>query len=477
MKSLLLSVRPVAALLLLFLSVLFFAVPEGVDPVVVFGCLSVFYFYFFECVRRPVVIWNGIATYFKIDAMFLLFYYVLFFLPYQKYVLGLSDLVFNKYIDELFLEYSNPSLILSAIGVVAFCEGFRAFSISRRCSVKKFPDDSKAYRSVVKWVALLCTLLVLVPFVIVGLPIMLVGSYSGSVAGDPLVDSLYFLVSHFVMLGIACVVFDYSRSRRIEALDLVLLAISFSWGLILLLMGDRNVFFSIAVVGAGGYFTYVKKIGRIRIILALFAALTLYQVVEVSRKAEDRSIDAIVEAFMESDEQGDGIEEGSFGITTATSRAAIYLVPDKFDYAFGYYKLIGLAGVIPFSRSFLVDDKAPFSTSAELLSYGVLGKDPNWSVGSNIVSDIYVDLGVPGVVVLMLLLGAWAGYVQARARESGGSLKWSSLYLVCLGLYMELPRYAFDFHVRNIVWLLALFYMVDIVMKGARRRFDHRGVA
>ena len=56
---------------------------KGADYWIIWLCLLIFYYNFFNTIRKPMVLYSGIKTYFKIELFFLLFYYLLFFKPYQ----------------------------------------------------------------------------------------------------------------------------------------------------------------------------------------------------------------------------------------------------------------------------------------------------------------------------------------------------------------------------------------------------------
>lgn len=154
----------------------------------------------------------------------------------------------------------------------------------------------------------------------------------------------------------------------------------------------------------------------------------------------------------------------SFGITTATLRATFDIVPERLDYGYGKYKLIGFAGIIPLVRGFLLGSDAHLTNTAEVLSNYMLGPNAGWSVGSNLLTDAYMDFGPLGIPGLILLAGLFAGTVQRRAAVTPFSTRTITFYLLVLGNFAELSRYTLDFPVRMLTWTYILFKAYDLLM-------------
>ena len=78
--------------LLIILSFLFIFISPGANETLIWLCLLIFYVQFFISIRKPISIVTGIKTFIKIDTFFLLFFYLIYYFPYQLYVLGLKSL-------------------------------------------------------------------------------------------------------------------------------------------------------------------------------------------------------------------------------------------------------------------------------------------------------------------------------------------------------------------------------------------------
>ncbi|RYU90222.1 oligosaccharide repeat unit polymerase [Mucilaginibacter terrigena] len=458
------------------LLLLFFTAPKGADEVIIWPCLIIFYVIFYRSYKRPVKI-NNTSSFIKIDLLFLIFYYIIYYLPYQGYILGLNTLNTKLKFDP-YIQYSDMSMLASTIGLLAFSAGYTR--IQRiKIDQKTLSVDAKLpnkYLNRLLLTIVICTVVCLGVFSS-SAGKLVVGSYSGSSTGDKDADGVFFLTTFFVMLLEGAAIFNYKNYGRLtRPLILISVAIAIGWSVFLLILGDRNTFFLVAIVAIGGYYAIIKSISRMRIFVLLVGALLLYQVVAISRTAKERSFDAIIESFNNSDSYDANSlvgEESSFTTTTVGARAGFYLVPNREDYYYGKFKALGILGVIPYSRAFIVDPNDRFISSSKVLGYYLLGSNATWGVGSNIVTDIYFDFGILGVIALMYIVGWFARYFQNKVLVNPNSIKWTTIYLLAIALIAEMPRYTFDFPVRNLAWAFLFFSVFDFFMKPRilRRRY------
>jgi len=436
----------------LFIGFLF--VPKGASAFVIWPCLIVFYICFIGAIRSSLVVTKGISSYLKLDVLFMLFYYVIFYMPYQAYVLGATDISRSVFVLYTFVGATNQSIILSTLALVSFLMGYKSDIAST-----PVVQERTSYRYMLLVSVCLCLLMFLL-FLFTGATQMLSGSYSGSDVGTTTENGIYFLVNHCVIFLMAVLIFLHAENKPNSVLWFFGFFLCVMWSLLLLVLGDRNSFFIIALVAGAGYATFVRHIPLWGFVLGIFLGLGLYNVIEVSRNMDERGLGAVITAVMESEsDEGSYFEESSFTNTTVTSRAAIHITPDEYDYFYGKFKFIGIMGIIPYSRSLFVSKSDPYTSSAEVLTEAVLGAGASWSLGSNVVSDIFLDFGVVGVIILMYGAGFFGRYVELKVVCHSHSLKWVVIYLVVLSLYAEMPRYSLDFPVRNIAWTFLLFWV------------------
>lgn len=454
-------------LLVFILILLFIFVEEGSSYYLIWFCLIIFYYYFYNSAKKTVEVIPNIPSYIKADLLFMGFYYLIYFLPYQTSVLGMNDLTANNYLVYSYVEYSNISIVTSTIGLVAFNLGYKQqFSTlhTKNSAIKEL----KYYRLMPR-IASLLFITVFILYVFTGAKAMFSGAYATSDVGTVTENGIFYILNHFAMLIIALVIIFYRLGSFPWVLKLSsLLVVILSLGL--LIVGDRNTFFLLATVAVAGYSNYIKKVSIPKLAILIFTALFLYGVIEISRTSDERGFDAIIEAVLEGGKD-EGLSESSFSITNVTSRATFAIIPEKHDYFLGKFKLIGFIGIVPFSRSLFVPPTDIYTTSSTLFKEELLGLSASWGVGTNIVSDIYMDFGVLGVILLMYSLGYFASYVKSKLVNNANSIKWGTVYIYTVALFAQLPRYSFDFPVRYIVWTLLLFYVYSFLFKKRGRKF------
>ena len=89
--------------------------------------------------------------------------------------------------------------------------------------------------------------------------------------------------------------------------------------------------------------------------------------------------------------------------------------------------------------------------SSSVLKNEMIGLSKTLGVGTNIVSDCYMDFGIFGVIIILFLIGRYAGYVKSQTCKNINSAKWMFLYIITLSYLSEIARYGFDFPLRSIV--------------------------
>jgi hypothetical protein len=447
-----LSLVQLAAALSLALSTAF--VPLGTSAELIWLCLVAFYWCAVKAILSPVTLAPQRPSHLTGELLFLVFAYILLFLPYQLAVVGAMDLWASRFVEFAFVEYTNPSLLASTSGVLAFCAGVRLLPRSGAIGAKAVVESRQYVDAFLILVAVLQLATMGLFGLSGGLSEMAAGAYSGSTTNDRIQDGLYFLVTLFAMLGVSGGLYRRWRFQRHGVMAWVSLTLAVAWAAALILLGDRNSFLLLAVVGIAGCSVFVFRIGPLALAVLLGIGLLGYSVVEESRQATTRDVASLVSAMQS--RRDSTFSDSSFTNTTVTSRAALALVPGSYPYFFGKFKIIGIAGVVPYSRGLFVSPNDPFVTSADLISVGVLGSRPTWSLGTNVISDVYVDFGAVGIPLCLFLAGLSLSYVTNRFTKSVPSLKWSVLYLTTVALIAELPRYSFDFPIRPLVWSFLL---------------------
>lgn len=451
-----------------FLKLLYFYIPDGIDNLIVtFCCGGMLTLLLISISRKRSPF--GIQTIFRPDSGFIFFFYILFAHPYVSYLLGWSDLSTNKFISDVFLEHSNRALVASLVGLIFFAIGYHFYENKKySVDISLTPEVDIKIGKLARKIFLVGFFLSFALFLGTGAWVQLVTQYTGLATGDSTSDGVYFLLTFFSMAMLSSTLSLIIVLRRINAIDIFVVILSLVWAVLLLITGDRNSFLLIALIVPIVYSTFLRKVHIHAWILAAFLGFTVYQAVEISRSAGNRDFSSFIDALFDSDasqsSSGDNLSESSFSLTTITARAAFEGNESADSLYYGKFKLIGFMGVVPYSRSLFFDSSQEKMTSSEHITEIILGRWGTWSLGSNIISDIIIDLGVVLLPLLMLIIGAIGGYSYSVASRIGGTIS-ITVYVFVTALYFEYPRYTVDFVVRGVVWLLlGIFLAKSIVM-------------
>lgn len=458
-------------LLVVALLAAYLYVPDGATPFVIWLCLGIFYVLFAGALRHPQFIHPRIPTFVTLEVLFLAFSYALFFYPYQLYVLGIGDLERSQYFQNTFAQASNRAVLLAVVGMLTFTMGAR--SVDKRSGLYSERPESPVRGDMdenLAPVVFVAQLLLIVAYLAAGFRSAGEGRYSGSTTGGAAAEALAVIIVMLCMISVGLFVARTRRGSGISLTSAASLAVSVAWALRLALYGDRNSFLLIALVGIIGFSTFRFAVGRLGLIAMILVAITIYGALEVVRSSADSSLLHRASLLVSPDPSTKDEDESSLNITTVTLRASLEVVPDRYDYGYGRYKVIGVAGIVPFSRGILLKNDDGYYATSKVLGAALLRPKATWGVGSNIISDIYMDFGPFGVPVLMYGLGAIASAIRRRVIRDPMSSRHIVLYLVSASLVAELPRYTIDFPIRILVWTTVIFWSWRAVTEGIARK-------
>lgn len=457
-------------LLIIFIP-LYLLAPLGADAWVIWPCLAVAYYYAYQIFKKPLSIYKDIKTYFKVETFFFIFYYILFYYPYQSYVLGNFDIsTVAVGFGNPYIEYTNPSILLSTIGLISFMLGLKLYKPKKK---KKKQENvfnniyfSKRYANSVLILLLIISVFLLLMFSQSDAASnMLMSAYTGSVSGDVNDDGVYFIISLIATLNIGFVIVYLLQFKKISPLVIMVSIIPVLWMIVLFLSGDRNMFFILALAIVGGYYTFFKSIGIKRLSLYAFAAYLIFIIGGITRQLSEKSFSSFIENIHLDAIFEDSLEEGQFATTTITSRAAFAVVEEKQGYFYGKFFVAGAMGIIPYSRGLFYDRTDREIASSRVLGDEMLRANSGWGVGSNVISDIYLQFGMIGVVLFMTLLGWYGSKATRNVMENSDSYIAIIIYIVTLSLYAEISRYSITFPIRNLIWSYWLFKIFEFLLQ------------
>lgn len=467
------SFKLICEFFLLALLVIFFNFAEpGADMITIWICLSIFYFYMVTALASPTTFVADIPSFVTFRVCFLSFCFLLYFMPYQQYALGLDLLGSSFYVSETYRENSNLAIISSTVAVVAFCIGNR-LGTGRIVTIVTRNRGWEFSRSM-SYIATPFLGLLLAIYIGMGWRSAGEGAYTNTNTGGVLADGLVVIILMLCMLISARSAVLFAARHRLGFMTFLGLVMSTSWALRLLYFGDRNSFLLIVIAAAVPVSNYLLRFSRMKLLLGFMGLLVIYNFIEIFRTPALLDSSSFYQLFMLAFFE-DSDRESSFNISAITLRATFDLVPEEHDYALGFYKLVGLLGVIPLFRGVIFGGGLQYDTTAAALTDFVLPPNAGWSVGTGIVSDFYLDLGIYGVAFGIMFMGWLGGLAERYVRRSPFSEKPILIYSLSLSLFAELPRYSADFPIRIIAWalvIIGLAKLIDATIHPSARPLD-----
>lgn len=150
-----------------------------------------------------------------------------------------------------------------------------------------------------------------------------------------------------------------------------------------------------------------------------------------------------------------------------TLEAAVDYVPSVIPHTMGLFQFEYLMQVIPFSSRFVgyITGKVRFSRSTGLLTWLINGEDATSGVGTTCIADLYIDLGVFGVIIVMFLWGIVLRKCETLYYRplNTFSLFEISLFFSVFELSFYMPRSALLFHLKDVAWLTIFLWLCSIL--------------
>ncbi|MBB3912710.1 O-antigen polysaccharide polymerase Wzy [Sphingomonas desiccabilis] len=470
----LLALRPVFIcidiLLMLIGCIGFYIVPAGFDPWVGWTCLIIFYTLSATLLSFPAGLTARLPVLLTTELAFTLFFFILFFLPYQQDLLGILDFAASTRLSYTYPRQANAALIIATLSYSAFHLGAL---LNRAKPAQGLPTPKESLGSYVIIDMILPLLLIFgcVGYKFAGFQPADTSRYSGqsagTEAGSVVADGLYTVILTLCLLVITRFIVVRARgSRGAPMLWLGMLAV-IVWSLQILIAGDRNNFLIVALAGFGGMASLLVRVRLPMVLMSIVLAFSVYNAIEVIRMAPAEDVTSVLTTLENSSAKQDE-RESSFNTTTITLRAALEIVPATIGFAKGSFFANGVLGIVPLVRGYINPDPR-FNTTSSLITYYTIGPYAGWSVGTNVISDTYINFGLAGVVICSLGIGLLIGTTRKAVQRHGLGTRTAFLFIGTIGLIGEMPRYTLDSPIRIVVWGYAILFVLEATV-GLHRR-------
>jgi len=428
-------------LMLLLLSlvsiVLYIIRPHEVSMVFTYFCfanflLSIYFYYRLKAKKN----------FLDFDTIFILLYAVIGF-AYSVFIYNENEpflIAFSLSFDTNFIPTGS---ILFVIGIQAYFWGSIAV---KEKMMRVEPMDGTTLKPVNNTVLSAIVILLSFGFVLSG-GVQYYRSiylYNNTASETGLILQLMSLLLSFSVTAIATEFYNklIDKSYRLNPVLVVAISIII---ILMLYAGNRTLASQLALPILGLYTMYFKDIGKLKIfIFAILATLGMWMI-QFSR----------VGAQVESVENGAELIRDLTIPTRSTYSCMEYI--EQNGYTYGKNMLGGIIGAVPSLERLLVQlfglDSRSIG-SAEVLTDFTLGPDPFVGLGTNVIADLFLSFGLPGVLFFMFLLGYFVNLNHYRAKMK--HYYSIIIYASMMSFSVFLVRSTYTHPFRLIVWSLLI---------------------
>ena len=320
----------------------------------------------------------------------------------------------------------NHCMLLATMGLAAFTAGYVAYSPTKTTkkpkSGKPSGDDTALY-----------VFVQVVTFFLFVSSINLVTFLSGADYGTA-DHSMTYYFENLLYACNAIVIINAIKGAEIKnfkqylkRIPFVSLTIIILYMLMRLLSGDRGPFIYTALLLIFGYLYATRyKIRMTVLVVAGFVGVLFISLVGIARSLDTNfSFSTRMGQAYDSYSTG-GRFEGSKSVMPATeelgfsftvNQVAVNAVEEKGEKLhYGAYQVIQVLNSVPFMPSFLANNlhiKPEDRSSSGFANYHFFGGyERNYGIGTTLLSDFYLDLGVIGVILGLFLAGMLLKYMD-----------------------------------------------------------------
>lgn len=403
-------------------------------------------------------------NYFDFDTIFLLSYFFVFFV-YSIFLYPISETYFY-----VFAYYFNTDVISQSTGLALM--GSQMYMLGAAWYHFRHQDEKEKHISEVLYLPTnilhYVTILVFIVFMVGGGYSFYVNVYKEGESSDE-TSIVSYLLALFLAFYYVSIILEFNKMRFIpqgrskwKAFNKLLLLFIFVASLVLFSTGTRTTALRMLLSLIGLYALLYRPISfKMFLVLFLLGTCAMSFIV-VSRSAEGAfEVNSFVDLFMD------------LIINNRNSFTAVEYV-NNHGYSYGVSMLAYILKVIPFIQGvvcslFGLDPN--ILRSGSILTIDTLGDEATWGLGTNIIADLYLAFGAPGVIILMYILGYLVHKSEQKAKQ--GDIYYLLLYTVFISLSVYMVRSEYFYGLSLFVWAFCIINVLrHFAFKG--RKMEER---
>lgn len=334
----------------------------------------------------------------------------------------------------------NTSFINS--GTIFFLLGLQSYFLGSLSAVAK-KNKKKQYKTIISTSFLILSVIVLsVLFVLLGGVRYYQAMYNEEVSSNtsPIAFQIMVLLHAFSIVVIATEFYNKKIKSNYKISKLLIITIL---GVVLLMLyaGNRTFasYLGLPIILLWTFF--FKKINKTGAMIFFSLSFFLMFVIQSFRSGSDIEIPTNL-----------GKSLSDLVIVSRATYSSIEYVDEK-GFTYGLSMSGGFFGVIPSLESSLLNNtyliKDDFG-SAETLTRYTLGANRNVGLGTNLIADIYMSFGLPGLLFFMFILGR---FIRLKTIKSLRLDYYSLISLTVMISYAAfLPRSSYSIPFKLLIW-------------------------
>lgn len=287
--------------------------------------------------------------------------------------------------------------------------------------------------------------------------------YSGGNADSGL--TVYFMLFLSVSTYLLAVLMYNCTSKSLKFFSLVYICTLI---ILFLSTGARLFAMSLALLLLIQYSNLIRKISILIVTLILFFGAFLMHVVQVFRETGVEN-SSFSEIFIELVNGKSSIFDSFLDLII--NNRNLYVLTDFVD-SHGYFYFLNISasvfGIFPSIKTFMNFFNIPdFMTTGMLPTYLEFGNNPSFGLGTNMVGEAYLSLGVFGVIIVFYFFGRAINYFSNHSKDN---LYFRVVYFFLASQAVFFPRIDYLWGLRLVVWMLITFFLVKIFTNFFKER-------
>lgn len=393
-----------------------------------------------------------------------LFFAIFFFVnfAYPVFIYPYDELFIIQFKYSFSPKYINAGSALSLIAFIAFLSGYVWKKRSTVIDTEHQRVFSNKYYSLFTFAAILVfiyNLYIIIPQIGISYGDAKVPFQTGSLF-VMMESTLSLIICNLYKNEIKGDAFKFFRHLKLHILLCSLFA------LVCLLLGSREYILTLSLLYVLLYSYYVKPINMIKMCIGLFVGLMAFY--SISQMRNNVKIESSKE-FFELKPWQNGKVSGAWNLATdlIINNRNLYVGMQFVDdpnhgYTFGYHFIPNFLSPIPLLPSlftkYVMNTSVVDLTSQQMLTYytrdGLGESSLDYELGTNCVVDVFMALGLFGVIVLFFYLGYLIKYLERNSESSALAF---CIYIILFTSIVFFCRGSFLGPIKNVVWSYWVF--------------------